>query len=82
MKRLLMGLGLGTALVYGWRRLVTADSEPQPTWQGTDNDPEDDASLEGDLLESTRAATVGEAEPAAETPAPESESAERKTRSS
>jgi len=82
MKRLLMGLGLGTALVYGWRRLVTADSEPQPTWQGTDNDPEDAASLERDLLETTRAATADEVEPSPQAPAAESEPAEREARSS
>ncbi len=41
MKRLIFGLGLGTALAYGWRRLVGASPEPQPSWQGTDNDPED-----------------------------------------
>jgi len=78
MRRLLVGFGLGTALVYGWRRLAAGDSEPQPTWQGTDNDPEDAASLERDLLEETRAATAEEAEPAA----PESDPAKRKSRSS
>jgi osmotically-inducible protein OsmY len=41
MKRLLFGLGIGTALAYGWRRLQGSDDQTQPSWQGTDNDPED-----------------------------------------
>ena len=40
MKRLIFGLGIGTALAFGWRKLTGAD-QPQPSWQGTDNDPED-----------------------------------------
>jgi osmotically-inducible protein OsmY len=43
MKRLLFGLGIGTALAYGRRRLIGADDQTQPSWQGTDNDPEDAA---------------------------------------
>ena len=38
MKRLLFGFALGTALVYGWRRLVGEEAEPQPSWTGTDDD--------------------------------------------
>jgi osmotically-inducible protein OsmY len=41
MKRLLLGLGIGTGLAYGWRRVTGAQDQPQPSWQGTDNDPED-----------------------------------------
>ena len=41
MKRLLLGLGIGTGLAYGWRKLAGAEDQPQPSWQGTDNDPED-----------------------------------------
>ena len=40
MKRLILGLGLGTAIAYGWRRLIGEEAEPQPSWTGTDNDPE------------------------------------------
>lgn len=41
MKRLILGLGLGTALAYGFRRLSAAPQPQQPSWEGTDNDPED-----------------------------------------
>ena len=41
MKRLFFGLGIGTALAYGWRRLMGAQQDTQPSWKGTDNDPED-----------------------------------------
>jgi osmotically-inducible protein OsmY len=41
MKRLLAGLGIGFGLAYAWRRLSGAQDQPQPSWQGTDNDPED-----------------------------------------
>jgi hypothetical protein len=41
--------------VYGWRRLLGVEEpEPQPSWQGTDNDPEDEARLDEELLEQTR----------------------------
>ena len=49
--------GLGAAIAYGWRRLVgVEEAEPQPSWQGTDNDPEDSAALDDELLEQTREA--------------------------
>jgi hypothetical protein len=54
MKRLLLGFGLGTAIAYGWRRLIGEEAEPQPSWTGTDNDPEDLGSVEDDLLARTR----------------------------
>jgi hypothetical protein len=60
MKRLILGLGLGTAIAYGWRRLLGAETEPQPTWTGTDNDPEDLGSVDDDLLARTREAAVEE----------------------
>lgn len=41
MKRLLLGFGIGTGLAFGWRKLSGAEDHPQPSWQGTDNDPED-----------------------------------------
>jgi hypothetical protein len=72
MKRLILGLGLGTAIAYGWRRLTGAETEPQPSWTGTDNDPEDLGSVDDDLLARTRDTTVQEqAETEAETEASE-----------
>jgi osmotically-inducible protein OsmY len=41
MKRLLLGMGIGTGIAYGWRRLSGQQDQPQPSWIGTDNDPED-----------------------------------------
>ena len=68
MKRLILGVGLGTAIAYGWRRLVGEEAEPQPSWTGTDNDPEDLGSVDDDLLARTRDATLEEqAEAEAET---------------
>jgi hypothetical protein len=54
MKRLLFGFGLGAAIVYGWRRIMGEEAEPQPSWTGTDNDPEDLGSVDDDLLARTR----------------------------
>jgi hypothetical protein len=55
--RLLLGFSLGVALAYGWRRLLgVEEAEPQPSWQGTDNDPEDRAHLDDTLLDRTREA--------------------------
>jgi hypothetical protein len=54
MKRLLLGFGLGTAIAYGWRRVMGEEAEPQPSWTGTDNDPEDLGSVDDDLLARTR----------------------------
>jgi hypothetical protein len=65
---LILGVGLGTAIAYGWRRLVGEEAEPQPSWTGTDNDPEDLGSVDDDLLARTRDATLEEqAEAEAET---------------
>jgi hypothetical protein len=66
MKRLLFGFGVGAAIAYGWRRLVGEEAEPQPSWTGTDNDPEDLGSVDDDLLARTReqaAREQAEAEP-------------------
>ena len=66
MKRLLFGVGLCVAAAYGWRRLVGEEAEPQPSWTGTDNDPEDLGSVDDDLLARTReqaAREQAEAEP-------------------
>ena len=68
MKRLLLGFGLGTAIAYGWRRVMGEEAEPQPSWTGTDNDPEDLGSVDDDLLARTRESAVqAQAEAEAET---------------
>jgi hypothetical protein len=54
MKRLVLGIGIGIGLAYGWNRLLGTESEPQPSWTGTDNDPEDLGSVEDDLIARTR----------------------------
>jgi len=70
MKRLLFGFALGTALVYGWRRLVGEEAEPQPSWTGTDNDPEDLGSVDDDLLARTREEAAQEEQAEAEEAGP------------
>jgi hypothetical protein len=60
MKRLLLGFGLGTAIAYGSRRVLGQEAEPQPSWTGTDNDPEDLGSVNDDLLARTREAATQE----------------------
>jgi hypothetical protein len=56
MRRLILGLGLGTTIAYGWRRLTGASPpKPQPPWVETDNDPEDAARVDDELLAKTRA---------------------------
>ena len=70
MKRLVLGLGLGTAIAYGWRRLTGGETEPQPSWTGTDNDPEDLGSVDDDLLARTREATEEEQAEAETEPKP------------
>ncbi|TML20763.1 MAG: hypothetical protein E6G32_09010 [Actinobacteria bacterium] len=77
MKRLILGLGLGTAIAYGWRRLMGGEAEPQPSWTGTDNDPEDLGSVDDDLLARTREAT--EQEQAEAQPEPAERPSERAT---
>ena len=63
MKRLLLGFGVATGVAYALRRFF-ASPQPQPSWEGTDNDPED---LSQDLAERARAAEGAQA--AEETPA-------------
>ena len=54
MKRLIFGLGIGAAIAYAWRRLTgAAEEETEPSWKGTDNDPEDRA-LDEELSERVR----------------------------
>jgi hypothetical protein len=64
MKRLIFGIGIGAAIGYGLRRLTGQEAEPQPSWTGTDNDPEDLGSVDDDLLARTRAAAEQEQEEA------------------
>ena len=79
MKRLILGLGLGTAIAYGWRRLTGAETEPQPSWTGTDNDPEDLGSVDDDLLARTREATEQEQAEAEPNPNPAERPSEQAT---
>jgi hypothetical protein len=68
MKRLLLGLGLGTVLAYGWNRLAGTAPTPQSRpWEETDNDPEDQGrpDLAGDLAERTRDTEEAKARPEA-----------------
>ncbi|HMI21834.1 MAG TPA: hypothetical protein VK496_02855 [Gaiellaceae bacterium] len=63
MKRLLLGFGLAAAVAYALREYFAAP-EPMPSWEETDNDPED---LSQDLAQRAREAEG--AEGAAETSA-------------
>ena len=62
MKRLLLGFALVAAVVYALRAWFAAP-EPYPSWEGTDNDPED---LSQDLAQRAREAEGAQA--ADETP--------------
>jgi len=63
MKRLLLGFGLAATLAYALRELLGAP-QPQPTWDETDNDPED---LSQDLAQRAREAEGVQAEEEAQT---------------
>ena len=63
MKRLLLGFGLATGLAYALREWF-ATPLPQPTWDETDNDPED---LSQDLAQRAREAEGAQAEEEAST---------------
>jgi hypothetical protein len=63
MKRLLLGLGLAAAVAYAVREWFAAPM-PQPSWDETDNDPED---LSRDLAQRAREAEGAQA--SEETPA-------------
>jgi hypothetical protein len=52
MKRLLLGFGVATGAAYAVRRYFAAP-EPHPSWEETDNDPED---LSEDLAQRAREA--------------------------
>jgi hypothetical protein len=57
MKRLLLGFGLATGLAYALRELFGAPA-PSPSWDATDNDPED---LSKDLAQRAREAEGAQA---------------------
>jgi hypothetical protein len=62
MKRLLLGFGLAAGFAYAVREYFAAP-QPQPSWEETDNDPED---LSQDLAQRAREAEGAQA--AEETP--------------
>jgi hypothetical protein len=57
MKRLLLGFGLVAGFAYALRDFF-ATPQPMPSWEGTDNDPED---LNQDLAQRAREAEGAEA---------------------
>lgn len=57
MKRLLLGLALAAGVAYALRDFF-ASPQPQPSWEGTDNDPED---LSQDLAQRAREAEGAQA---------------------
>jgi hypothetical protein len=60
MKRLLLGFGLAAGLAYAVRQWFGAPLPlPQPSWDETDNDPED---LSQDLAQRAREAEGAQAE--------------------
>jgi hypothetical protein len=64
LKRLLLGFALAAALAYALRDRFAAP-QPHPSWEETDNDPED---LSGDLAQRAREAEGAQAAES-ETPA-------------
>ena len=65
MKRLLLGFGLATGFAYAVRELFgEPQPPPQPSWDETDNDPED---LSQDLARGARLAEGAQAEEEAQT---------------
>ena len=65
MKRLLLGLALAAAVAYALRDWFAAP-QPHPSWEETDNDPED---MSGDLAQRAREAEGAQASEESETPA-------------
>ena len=57
MKKLLLGFGLAAGVAYGARRFL-ASPPPHPSWEETDNDPED---LSEDLAQRAREAEGAQA---------------------
>jgi hypothetical protein len=64
MKRLLLGFALVAAVAYALRDFFAAP-QPQPSWEETDNDPED---LNRDLAQRAREAEGAEVAEESETP--------------
>jgi hypothetical protein len=65
MKRLLLGFGLAAAAAYALRDRFVAP-QPHPSWEETDNDPED---LTRDLAQRAREAEGAQQSEESETPA-------------
>jgi hypothetical protein len=65
MKRLLLGFALAAAVAYALRDWFAAP-QPHPSWEETDNDPED---LTQDLAQRAREAEGAQASEESETPA-------------
>ncbi|MFL5950352.1 MAG: hypothetical protein ACJ74M_02005 [Gaiellaceae bacterium] len=65
MKKLLLGFGLAAAAAYVLRDWFAAP-QPLPSWEETDNDPED---LSHDLAQRAREAEGAQAADESETPA-------------
>jgi hypothetical protein len=57
MKRVLLGIGLAAGIAYALREWFAAP-QPQPSWDETDNDPED---LSQDLAQRAREAEGAQA---------------------
>ena len=57
MKRVLLGIGLAAGIAYALREWFAAP-QPQPSWDETDNDPED---LSEDLAQRAREAEGAQA---------------------
>jgi hypothetical protein len=64
MKRLLLGFALAAAVAYALRDRFAAP-QPHPSWEETDNDPED---LSTDLAQRAREAEGAQAAEGSETP--------------
>jgi hypothetical protein len=65
MKRLLLGFALAAAVAYALRDWFAAP-KPHPSWEETDNDPED---MSQDLAQRAREAEGAQAAEESETPA-------------
>jgi hypothetical protein len=64
MRRLLLGFALAAGAAYALRDRFAAP-QPHPSWEETDNDPED---LSGDLAQRAREAEGAQAAEESETP--------------
>ena len=66
MRRLVLGFALAAAVVYALREWF-ASPQPHPSWEETDNDPED---MSGDLAQRAREAEGAQAAEAEESETP------------